>query len=524
MSMKPMLASMPVLLIGLGVLVLRCPAPGQAVEEDMLAGASSAGCPPSWLTSIGQPGPNAYVHALAVFDDGTGRSLYVAGDFSDVEGVAAKRIATWDGWNWSELIGGMNNSVLALAAFDDGTGTALYAGGHFTVAGGTFAKRIARWNGSTWAALGAGIGESTGLDDVKALATFDDGSGLALYAGGNFTLAGGVAADRIARWDGTHWTALGSGLDDDPNALAVFDDGTGPALYAAGEFTVAGGVPAKYIAKWDGSSWSALGDGLIIWAWALAVHDDGSGPALFAGTASFLGGSPLVKWDGSSWSDVGTANGAVYALTEYDDGSGLVLLAGGDFTKVAGVDAKRVAKWDGSAWSALGSGVNDRVLALAAYDDGDGTALHVAGEFTTAGGAEANYLAAWGCPPEPSPWANLGFALAGSAGKPILVGTGDLTVGTPGTLTLEQAKASTSSHLVSSIGSAPIPFKGGTLVPVPVLWDVWLGTSSAGSASVAWPSFPPGLSGLDLYFQCVIPDSAATLGVALSNALHADVP
>jgi hypothetical protein len=34
-------------------------------------------------------------------------------------------------------------------------------------------------------------------------------------------------------------------------ALAVFDDGNGPALYASGDFTLAGGVAANYIARWD---------------------------------------------------------------------------------------------------------------------------------------------------------------------------------------------------------------------------------------------------------------------------------
>jgi hypothetical protein len=48
------------------------------------------------------------------------------------------------------------------------------------------------------------------------------------------------------------------------NALIVFDDGTGPALYAGGAFTTAGGVSANRIAKWNGSTstWSALGGGI----------------------------------------------------------------------------------------------------------------------------------------------------------------------------------------------------------------------------------------------------------------------
>jgi hypothetical protein len=44
-------------------------------------------------------------------------------------------------------------------------------------------------------------------------------SGSDLYAGGEFTKASGVAANRIAKWNGSSWTALGSGLGGTP---AVF--------------------------------------------------------------------------------------------------------------------------------------------------------------------------------------------------------------------------------------------------------------------------------------------------------------
>ena len=44
---------------------------------------------------------------------------------------------------------------------------------------------------------------------VYALAA--DGAGN-LYAGGSFTAAGGVSANDVAKWDGTAWTPLGSGI------------------------------------------------------------------------------------------------------------------------------------------------------------------------------------------------------------------------------------------------------------------------------------------------------------------------
>jgi trimeric autotransporter adhesin len=179
-----------------------------------------------------------------------------------------------------------SGSVAALTVFDDGHGPALYAGGYFTFAGGVPVNQIAKWNGAQWSALGAGTNSA-----VFALAVFDDGAGPALYAGGYFSTAGGVDARGIAKWDGTQWSALGSGMGIGfVNALTVFDDGggTGPALYAAGEFTVAGGVAAYNIAKWDGAQWSALGSGMGGGGWvkALAVLDDGRGPALYAAAPS----------------------------------------------------------------------------------------------------------------------------------------------------------------------------------------------------------------------------------------------
>ena len=45
---------------------------------------------------------------------------------------------------------------------------------------------------------------------VMDFAMADDGT---LYASGYFTEIGGVPANRVARWDDDHWSALGTGLD-----------------------------------------------------------------------------------------------------------------------------------------------------------------------------------------------------------------------------------------------------------------------------------------------------------------------
>ena len=51
--------------------------------------------------------------------------------------------------------------------------------------------------------------------------------------GGDFTWAGGVGASRIAKWNGSAWSALGSGMNDRVSALAV----SGTNVYAGGDFT-----------------------------------------------------------------------------------------------------------------------------------------------------------------------------------------------------------------------------------------------------------------------------------------------
>ena len=69
-------------------------------------------------------------------------------------------------------------------------------------------------------------------------------SGSDLYAGGTFTVAGDGPAKSIAKWDGSNWMALGSGMDYAVYALAV----SGSDLYVGGAFTTAGGKVSAYTA------------------------------------------------------------------------------------------------------------------------------------------------------------------------------------------------------------------------------------------------------------------------------------
>ncbi len=121
-------------------------------------------------------------------------------------------------------------------------------------------------------------------------------------------------------------------------------------------------------------------------------------------------------------------------------------------------------------------------------------------------------------------WTDLGLGLAGVSGIPGLVGTGTLLAGSPGTLTLNDAAPSALSMLFTSVASTPLPFKCGTLVPLPILLQLSFFTDGSGTIPLAWTNWTAGLSGSSLYFQFAIQDAAAVCGVALSNAVRADVP
>jgi hypothetical protein len=339
----------------------------------------------------------------------SGGTLYTGGIFTTAGGNPANCIAQWNGSNWSALgsgmVGGSFQCVYALAV----SGSELYAGGYFTNAGGSAANNIAKWNGSNWSALATGItGEEavvgamavsgntvcaagdfsgagtnrvyniaqwngmnwSGLPTVYQGGSLGGGfsgggvgpfgttvealvvSGNKLYAGGIFTQAMNTNLEmtpvqNVAQWNGSNWSAIGSGINGPVYALAVY----GNTLYAGGQFTTAAGNPATNIAQWNGTNWSALGYGI-------------SGQVAVSG---------------------GVLGPVVYALAV----SGNTLYVGGAFTNAGGIAAANAAQWDGTNWSAVGSGMNGEIFALAV----SGSTLYAGGAFSTAGDGSADNIA-----------------------------------------------------------------------------------------------------------------------------------
>ena len=88
-----------------------------------------------------------------------------------------------------------------------------------------------------WIGLGVGV---AGTDNaVRALAV--DAAG-ALYIGGDFSTVGGLTVNCIAKWNGSSWLNLGSGMNGNVYALAV----SGANLYAGGFFSTARAMVTRW--------------------------------------------------------------------------------------------------------------------------------------------------------------------------------------------------------------------------------------------------------------------------------------
>lgn len=250
-------------------------------------------------------------------------NLWMAGDFTLNEG-GVSGLAIWNGTAWSAPPGGAADGAVYELYRE---ANSLFVAGRFQNVGGIAAKKVAEWNGSRWKAYSLPSGVF-----VSALAR---GPGGELVAGGALPVDGNQTVGSIYRWTGTAWALLGNGVSSGSFAgvvtrLLPFQG----KLVVAGCFSHVGGAPesngslrALSLASWTGSAWQALDDGTA------AVAQTYFNPAACGDEG------PYALWD-------------VQYQRLLSDGSRLWVA--GSFPGVAGVASQGLISFNGQSWRSEG--------------------------------------------------------------------------------------------------------------------------------------------------------------------------
>jgi hypothetical protein len=363
------------------------------------------------------PAPNGPVNAIAI-GPASGINnipIYLGGDFTIVNGVAAKNLAE-AGCNFvggAAGSGANNNSgmmntwlpnpngpVTSLAYVGNTTSATLIVGGAFTTIDTrpTTATPFTTLVRHRLAKINIGGFSSATLPVVDG--TWDPNAGRTVRTvsrdatlgtvtvGGDFLVLGGKTRNNLAEFDpNTGVTPWSPGTDGPVNAVA-FRGGT---VYAGGTFANAGGAARANVAAIDGTtgsatSWNPGANGVVN-----ALATDATN-VYVGGDFSTVGGqgrADLAAVDNSGavtgWNP-GTDTGNVKALAV----NGGNVYVGGAFNQVGGVARSNVAAVDASgSTTGFDPNANAPVTAIAV----NGAGVYLGGAFTSVGGQSRNHVA-----------------------------------------------------------------------------------------------------------------------------------
>jgi len=214
-------------------------------------------------TSLGQPGD--YVRDFCIYHD----TLFVAGHFSTIGGIAFDKIAAYNGEDWIN-VGSFGMWSRALAVFND----ELYAGGYWGVR-----KYLGGTNWETFPIVPNGVVNELMVDSINSF----------LFVGGEFYLINNELSVGSALWDGFKWMPMGNGSGTTiiPQASAMY----------RGEFHTGNGVKVVddiytfFVKKWNGETWDSIGGAFSSAILALEVFRD---TLYIGGNFAFWGGDSPV--------------------------------------------------------------------------------------------------------------------------------------------------------------------------------------------------------------------------------------
>ena len=158
---------------------------GFTVQELALIQPNYGPAPQNWYTLGNDGGTEGQINVMKT--SGSGDLLYMAGDFTAVDGVPANSIIAWDGENWQTVGAGVTGEILAM----DATYNKLYIAGNFTLNQDTSYHNIAVWDGENW----EGLQQGNMNGSVRTIIS----KGSILYIGGDFEMVEGQTMPYLAR-------------------------------------------------------------------------------------------------------------------------------------------------------------------------------------------------------------------------------------------------------------------------------------------------------------------------------------
>ena len=191
-----------------------------------------------------------------------GSRLYMAGNFTEVDGISANSIIAWDGIDWHTLGNGVDGEIYDLHWHKD----RLHIAGNFKLFGEDEYTSIAYWNSQEWIPLQQGYtGNIYTMTSYKEL----------LYIGGAFEYLNEIEMPFLAyydentmTWANHSWVIEGGDLieapdvftvDDTVRCFTIFED----ILYVGGDFSTTAPdsdfsifqKESDRFAKWAGNNW-----------------------------------------------------------------------------------------------------------------------------------------------------------------------------------------------------------------------------------------------------------------------------
>jgi hypothetical protein len=355
------------------------------------------------------PKPNAPVYALAV----SGSEVVFGGTFSMIgkTQVAANRLGAVDLVQGTAVPGfsaSADNSVRSLLA----VGSSVYVGGDFGNVDGQGRQRLARINASNGSLDGTFTGQANST--VRALSVSPDGS--TVYAGGDFSQAFGGSwqnRSRLAGWATANGALQPWAPSADASVQALATDPASGTVYAGGLFGSVNGQARTRLAGIDTNGATTAWDASLNGCQTRHVTQDAhSNPVCTPEVASLTAANGTL-YVGGRFGQSGTTsrhNVAAFALadgtlTGWDPrasdrvltlgASGSNVFVGGELTSVNGLVRAGVAALDattGAGVESFTADTDDEVLAMTPSPDG--STLYLGGHFQTVNGSGRSNLAA----------------------------------------------------------------------------------------------------------------------------------